>query len=254
MRMGFSAESILRTDPFLGHHRDEERKNFAHKYRGHLRRRTHAYRQGSSERRPHSLANTRRPPAACAEAETVENPMAKNQLSFFATKADLESLLRTVESKQQLQFVATGLFDSPDIEPMQSLLATPNLGHLSVADHNQGPCYLVASREVFIKVRAVPQRRGGVKYAVDQQENPKTIALRPSGSFGETCLIDGQVGTISDDPISLELFRLFTKEIRYQFTKINEFYVGKEAGELLDKGWRLTANAKSPALYDLKRD
>jgi len=67
-------------------------------------------------------------------------------------------------------------------------------------------------------------------------------------------LIDGQVGTISDDPHSLELFHLFRKEIRRLFTKVKEFYVGKEAGELLDKGWRLTANAKSPALYDLKRD
>lgn len=180
--------------------------------------------------------------------------MARNQQSFFATKADLEVLLRQIESERRLQFVETGLFDSPSIEPVNSLLGAPNLGCLPVGDHNQGPCYLVASREISIDVRPVPQRRGGTKYAVDQEQNRKTIAFRPSGAFGENCLIDGQVGTISDDPSSLELFHLFRKEMRRQFTKVNEFYVGKEAGELLDKGWRLTANAKSPALYDLKRD
>jgi hypothetical protein len=180
--------------------------------------------------------------------------MSRNQLSFFATKADLEPLLRKVESERQLQFVETGLFDSPSVEPIHSLLGAPNLGHLSVGDHNQGTCYLVASREIFIEVRPVPQRRGGFKYAVDQQANPKTIAFRPSGAFGENYLIDGQVGTISDDPSSLILFQLFRKEMRCQYMKLKEFYVGKEAGELLDKGYRLTANAKAPALYDLKRD
>ncbi len=186
--------------------------------------------------------------------QNPRNSMARNQQSFFATKADLESLLREVESKRQLQFVETGLFDSPSVQPVYSLLGAPNLGHLAAGDHNQGPCYLVASREISIDVRPVPQRRGGTKYAVDQQENPKTIAFRPSGVFGENCLIDGQVGTISDDPNSLELFQLFLKEMRRQFTKVKEFYVGKEAGELLDKGWRLTGNAKSPTLYDLKRN
>lgn len=180
--------------------------------------------------------------------------MAKNQLSFFATKADLESLLRAVESKQQLQFLVTGLFDSPAVAPMQSLLAVRNLGRMDVGDPNHAAGYLVASRESSIEVRPVPQHRGGVKYAVDQLANPKTIAFRPGGSFGETCLIAGQAGTAYDNPSSLELFHTFSKEVRRQFTKIKSFYVGKEASELLDKGWRLTINAKSPALYDLKRD
>jgi hypothetical protein len=94
--------------------------------------------------------------------------MARNQQSFFATKADLELLLREVESERQLQFVETGLFDSPSVEPIHSLLGAPSLGHLSAGDHNQGPCYLVASQDISIVVRTVPQRRGGTKYAVDQ--------------------------------------------------------------------------------------
>jgi hypothetical protein len=182
------------------------------------------------------------------------NPIGKDQLSHFASKADLESLLRAIESRRPLQFVVTGLFDSPVIETIQSLLATSNLGQLDVGDTNQAAGYLVANREIPVEVRRVPQHGGGVKYALDQLSNPTTIALRPGGSFGEMCLISGQVGTASHHPSSLELFHTFGKEVRHQFTKIKSFYVGQEAVELLDKGWRLTSNAKSPALYDLRRD
>jgi len=180
--------------------------------------------------------------------------MPRNQLPFFATKDDLASLLRAVDSEQSLQFVLTGLFDSPVVEPMESLLGVSNLGSVAVGDANHEPAYLVARRGIPIEVRPAPQRRGGVKYAMDQLANPETIAFRTGGAFGETCLIAGQVGTASDHPSSLELFKLFSKQIRHRFTKIKSFYVGREAGELFGKGWRLTANAKAPSLYDLKRD
>src|SRR5438552_12252205 len=159
--------------------------------------------------------------------------MSRNQLSFFATIADLDSLIRRVESARRLHYALTGLFDSPNPVTVQCLLDAPNSGCGAVGDVNQSPGYLVAGREISIEVRPVPQRRGGVKYAVDQNANPKTIAFRPGGVFGESCLIAGQVGTTSDDPSSLDLFQSFSKEIRHQFTKIRSFYVGKEAGELL---------------------
>ncbi len=180
--------------------------------------------------------------------------MARNQLSFFATKSDLVSLLRIVESATPLQFVVAGLFDSPHIESLQSLLDDRNLGQVAVGSNNLAVSYLVAIREVAIEVRSVPQRNGGVKYAVDQRANPKAISFRPGGAFGEGCLIDGQMGTVSDDSSSLALFQLFGKEIRRQLPKIKSFHVGKEASELLDKGWRLTQDTTAPPLYDLKRD
>jgi hypothetical protein len=178
----------------------------------------------------------------------------KNQLSFFAAQRDLVSLLRAVESRRPLQFVRAGLFDSAKLESLRSLSTAPQLGLVAESAASHDPRYLVADHELMIEVRPVPQRRGGIKYAVDQAANPKTIGFQPGGTFGEKCLIAGQVGTVSNDPDSLGIFRVFSEEIKSQFTKVKTFYVGKEAGELLDKGWRLTANVKSPALYDLKRE
>lgn len=174
--------------------------------------------------------------------------MATNQLPFFATEDDLLSLLQTVESIRQLRLVAGGLFDDvPDVEPRELAVVTSCCAKRETT-------YLVFAPGIHIAVRPVPQRRGGVKYAVDQLANPKTIAFRPGGSLARGCLVAGQLGTISEDPDSLELFQICSKQMRRVFTRIKAYYVGIEASKLLDQGWRLTANPKSPTLYDLTRD
>lgn len=175
--------------------------------------------------------------------------MARNQISFFATKDDLSELLEAVKSERQLQFVVGGMFDeAPDVETTKSLLGSLESSAKAEA------IYLLFVPGTPIEIRRVEQRRGGVRYAVDQLANPTTVVLRPGGQFNEQCLLAGQLGTASDDPNSLALFHATSKHVKRLFTKIKTFYVGKEASELLDNGWRLIANAKSPPLYDLRRD
>ena len=178
--------------------------------------------------------------------------MARNQISFFATKDDLSSLLRAVESDRRLQFVVGGTFDEmPDVKAQDSLLGSLDLeGATSTIN---SAIYLLSAPGTSVEIERIEQRRGGVRYAVDQFANPKTVVLRPGGQL-EGCIVAGQLGTASDDPSSLELFQFIRKRVRRLFTKVKAFYVGNEASELLDKGWRLTANVKSPPLYDLKRD
>lgn len=181
--------------------------------------------------------------------------MAKDQQHFFATKEDSVSLLRPIEDGRQLQFVRTGLFDTSELDVTPSLAVAPGLGLAPSGNTVLEPTYLVAPRSLPIQVRPVPQRKGGIKYAVDQLVNPKTIAFHPGGVFQEGCLISGEISTAApDDPDSMELMKLFLKAIRRQFTKVNAYYVGKRAEELLDAGWRLTATVRAPVLYDLKRD
>lgn len=180
--------------------------------------------------------------------------MGKHQTHIFATKADLEALLRAIESNRELQFVKTGLFDSPVIHCLPTLLMDPDLGVAVTGDNNHEVDYLVADRNASIEIRAVSQHDGSIKHNVgDQRHSPKTILFRPGGVFNGNCLIAGRAATISDDLVSLAIFKLFTKEIKRQFTKIQSFWVGHEAEALLDHGWRLTTSVKSPPLYDLKR-
>lgn len=180
--------------------------------------------------------------------------MRGHQIHIFATKADLEELLRAIESQRELQFVRAGLFDVPVLNRVTTLFNDPNLGIALKGDNNHEARYLVADRKESISFETVPQHGGGTKYAIGNQKfNPKTIEFRPGGVFNEECMIDGRAATISDDEASLAIFKLFSKEIKRRLKRIQSFWVGAEAEKLLDKGWRLTTGVTTPPIYDLKR-
>ena len=172
---------------------------------------------------------------------------------FFATRSDLLSLFERVEAKASLHYVRTGLFDNKSMKRIVSARYIEHLGIALVGDRNHVPSYLIINAKSRLDIREVPQRRGGVKYAVDQRKNPKSIALNPGGEFDGGAIIEGQVGTVSRDSDSLSLFTLVSKELKREFTIINGMYIGKEAIKAMDSGVRLTANVRSPPEYDLRR-
>ena len=175
-------------------------------------------------------------------------------IHFFATRRDLESVLTVVESERPLQYVRTGLLDSPATLVVTSALQVPNLGIALHGDQVHESCYLVADVDTQVAIREVPQRKGGSLYAIDQKANPRTVALRPGGVFDTAAIIAGEVSTCTDDPISREMVNLFAREIRRQFKRIKSFFVGPEAEQLFDGGYRLTTSVKSPREIDLSRD
>lgn len=178
--------------------------------------------------------------------------MKRTQINFYATAADLESLLRAIQTEHDIFFVQAGLFESP-IQDCRKTLLDSNLGIATKGDSNHEDTYLISESGISIQNRTVPQHGGGIKYAIDQMINPKTLVFRPGGVFGDNIVIAGYVGTVSQDAASTSLFKLFSKEINRQFVKIKSFHVGKEAYECLKNGWRLTTGEKSPPLYDLKK-
>jgi hypothetical protein len=84
-------------------------------------------------------------------------------------------------------------------------LAIPDLGITRHGDTNHEKSYLVADSAVEVKVRAIPQRRGGVLYTVDLELNPTAFAFHPGGRFGDQCVISGFVGTATGNPTSIAL-------------------------------------------------
>jgi hypothetical protein len=143
---------------------------------------------------------------------------------------------------------------SPDFETYESLLNVDRLGINPTGQHNTGDDYLVIEGTNDIRLRSALQRKGGIHYFVDQEFNPKSICFAPGGIYEERNLISGRIGTASDDPDSLELYKTFTKAITKGFKKVGNYKVGPEALSLMDEGTRMvTMGIDEPPGYDLKR-
>jgi hypothetical protein len=143
------------------------------------------------------------------------------------------------------------MLDKPEPALYGSVSEIPCAGTTLAKDTNQGPCFLLADAAIPFAVRPVPQRRGGTRYAVDQQKNPDSVALFPGGQFDDRTILAGSIGTCTDSAVSAALLGVIASAIRRQWAEIKSYAVGPEAARVLDAGGRLTANLRSPCEYDL---
>ena len=171
---------------------------------------------------------------------------------FFATRDDLMNWLRSVSAGRSLVLTEAGMFDAPEVKTCR-WKDCERLGISRTGNHLTDVMYLVHDQSVRIEVREVPQRRGGVRYSIDQRLNPQTVGLRPGGTFGGNIIISGQLGHGTGHPWSDDLAHVLRKELRKQFTRIKSYYVGEGALARLDSGTRLTINAAAAEEYDLVR-
>src|SRR5437762_10434006 len=111
--------------------------------------------------------------------------------SFFATRDDLLPVLQEVELHHALKYLECGLFGDAERPVFHSSLELENLGTAVAGDSNREPTFLVLRSEASLKVREVLQRRGALKYAVDQLNNPESIVLKPGGRYGDSVIIAG---------------------------------------------------------------
>ncbi|UYZ59319.1 hypothetical protein [Hymenobacter latericus] len=173
-------------------------------------------------------------------------------MRFYATREHLLSVIAAIESRYSLKYCETGLFDSPEATSYPSLGLIPKLG-IALRDSAHSPNYLVLSTSCEVQVRAIPQRSGGIKYAVDQLSNPDTISFRPGGIHKEGVLIEGTISTAYKAEFSQPIIKLFRRAIAQYFQKFDYgCYIGVQAKLLAEQGWRLVQSESQPQEYDQK--
>ena len=178
--------------------------------------------------------------------------MAGKQAFFYGSNEDIRELLKNIESVQKFKYDQSGLFDEHELRSFESLAGIDDIGIAISGDNIQCAGYLVSMPEDEIQIRTIPQRKGGIKYAVDQKENPNTIIFCPGGEFSnESAIIEGRISTAYDNVQSIGIYNLFLKHLKKLFNKHGGSYVGKGAHQLYKTDWRLTQNISSPVGYDL---
>ena len=181
--------------------------------------------------------------------------MASKLRHFFATKDDLLPVFDAFEAKQPAKYILAGLHHAPELTVYFAGRDIATLGlPAPSANAINGYNYLVALPTDEISIRPYAQNSGGVRYAVDQLANPRTITILHGGFFADDVLLYGRVGTVSDDSVAVQLYRGFSSALTKRFERIRAFWVGPRAAELFASGCRLTIGADSPRGYDLARE
>jgi hypothetical protein len=178
--------------------------------------------------------------------------MREGQFLFYATAADLDPLLSSLEAHQNLQYTLTGLFETNRLQTYLSHTDIPDFGLPNFPSAVSSAKYLVSFRGTVVRVRDVPQQAGGLLFAVDQKVNRDTVNFWPGGRYGSDLLFYGEVNTISNSAPSTGLYGLMFTLFCQRFAQVHEFLVGPEAFSLSKAGVRLTSGASTPPRFDLK--
>jgi hypothetical protein len=173
------------------------------------------------------------------------------QILFYATKQDLWPLLSSLETKQNLQYTLTGMFDVNRLQTYYSYADIPDFGRASHPNAIGNTTRLISLRGTTLRTEEVPQEAGGICFAISQRLNDDTIIFSPGGWYGDDLILYGRIGTISNSVTSKNLYNFFVKSFRERFKRVQEFYVGPETFDRAKSGVRLTIGASSPAEFDL---
>ncbi|MBZ4042494.1 hypothetical protein [Flavobacterium hibisci] len=178
--------------------------------------------------------------------------MKSKQILFFATANDIIEIVKALEEALDVKYYEMGLFDKKNSTCYNSVSEIPNFGISKYGDWNKDLRLIMLSKSTTLIVREIPQRKGGVKYAIDALENQSSICFQFGGIYENEVLIAGTCGTSFLNNFSETVFKEFSSKVKKSFTKIEDFYVGKEAEEKLRSGWRLVTNEKLSKEFDLK--
>jgi hypothetical protein len=177
--------------------------------------------------------------------------MKTKQLFYVGDFLDLKSVLQEFENIEKVHYFQAGLFNNSIIPKFDSIFEYKKLGIVENGDWNHTTTFLILPYDYNLEIREVMQKTGGLMYAVDQMINPYSIIIKTSGIFKDGVLVAGSIGTISEDSISLRLFKSLSKIFKKQFKKTTEFYIGTEAKEKSISGWRLVTDDRLPKEYDI---
>jgi hypothetical protein len=130
----------------------------------------------------------------------------------------------------------------------------PNLGVAPSGDAVHEPAFLVMNRGTTVVVREVAQQKGGLKFAVDQLDNPDSTVFQSCGLHQGMVLIAGRIATTGATSEALDLHRLMVRTVTKEFRRVQSYWLGPEALALFHAGARLTAAVQSPRTFDLRAE
>lgn len=159
--------------------------------------------------------------------------MRSEQLMFHATESDITPILSHIENTFDIMYVKMGMFDEKKVIFYNRYSEIEELGYTENPFYLSSPnSFMILEKNMDIIIRDIPQRKGGILYAVDQKENPKSIELTLAGIYteGTNTLVMSRTACTSEDTFSKSVYKELTKNIKKAFNKYDFMeWVGPEA-------------------------
>ncbi len=176
------------------------------------------------------------------------------QILFFATPSDIVPALIRFEANAPLKFVEMGTLQTPNRAIYLEASQIPDPG---IATHETGSLskgYMVSHRDTKNHMETSTTRTGEKRWNLFNRDNEETVVLGMAGLWKTGTLLPGSMATMHENPIAQQLMKWFLATLKQEeFTKIDSWWVGKEALEMLRAGRRLTTTAEqSPPQFDLE--
>lgn len=178
--------------------------------------------------------------------------MKSKQIFFYGLKEDLIKIIKSIELNFSVKYVEAGLKDKHPFCVSDLIENINNIGFTDYGDWNHNEKYLILPKDKDLIIESIPQRKGGIKYAIDQKENNESIVIFLGGNYQNKAIIASKIGTISVTDFSNNIFKFVSAYIRKEFKNINGFYISDNALKESEKGIRLTTDANNGLEYDLK--
>ena len=174
------------------------------------------------------------------------------RIFFFATPDDILPVLKRFEANVPLKFVETGGRTTPNRAIYLEASEIPNPGISTHETGSQSAGLMVSYRDTKNHMRVSDNKKYWNLYNGDNEE---TVVLTMAGRWKNDMLLPGIMDTLhTSNPVAQQLMKWFLSALEKEgFTKVDMWWLGKEALQMLKEGKRLSKTAEqSPPEYDLK--
>lgn len=173
---------------------------------------------------------------------------------FFATPADIVPVLSRFEANAPLKFVEMGNLTTPNRAIYLESSQIPDPGIATHETGGQSKAYLVSHRDTKNNMHSFVGRQGERRWTVENGDNEESAILTMAGLWKTGTLLPGSMATLHEKPVAQQLMKWFQSALKAEsFTKVDVWWLGPEALDMLKAGKRLTTTAEqSPPAYDLK--
>lgn len=176
--------------------------------------------------------------------------MKNKQIYFYGVQGDLFKIIESLESIFEIKYAQAGLLNEKP-SCILSLSNNSEVGNVKYGNWNFNPKFLILPKDKELKIRSVEQKKGGIKYAVDQMENDDSVVIYLGGTYQNTAIIASKIATLKDSKFAKDILIHVSNYMKNNFNNVKGFFVSSIAVDKSTEGYRLTTDVDSHVDYDL---